>query len=330
VGNNTLNNFNIALDEINAAGGINGRKVELVVEDSQNDAKQAVQIAQNFIENEDILCMLTGGNSTCDLATASFCQDAGFVQLSGMASNAKITPTGDYIFSVAGRSTAETPFAVEDLAIGFLKSTKIAVLYENSEWGTGVYQIAKEIVPEAGAEIVAGEQFSADETDYSSVLSKVRNADPEVVLIVSQYAAAGLIVNKIAEMGWDVKIAGTPAMVNQNFLDLVGENGNGVTCFASMAFSKDLPLSMEYYDKYVERYNVEPTNHAACYEALTLVAKAAGTCGDNLTRDTLRDAIAATVDFEGLNGSYSIEEDGNVTRKYHIMECQDGVWVKVG
>ena len=134
VGNNISNNLNLAVEEINAAGGICGKPVELVFSDSQNDAKQAVQIAQSYIEDESILAILTGGNSTCDLAAAPYCQDAGMVLLAAMSSNAALTPTGDYIFSVAGRSTAETPAAIQ-ICTDYFKDTKIAVFYENSEWG---------------------------------------------------------------------------------------------------------------------------------------------------------------------------------------------------
>lgn len=326
VGNNIQNNINLALDEINAAGGIAGKPVELVIEDSQNDAKQAVQIAQTFIEDEDILAIITGGNSTCDLAAAPYCQDAGLVLLAAMSSNAALTPTGDYIFSIAGRSTAETPAAIK-VCTDYYGDTKLAVFYENSEWGVGVNELALEVAGDYGAEIVASEQFSAEETDFSAILSKAENAGTEAIIIVAQYAAAGNIVNQIAEMGWDVDIAGTPAMANQNFADLVGENGNGVTCFASMAFSDSYPRSMEYYNKFMDRYGVAPTNHAAAYEALTLLAQAANSIDGELTRESLRGAIASVQNFEGLNGDFSIEEDGNITRDYPLVELVDGEWV---
>lgn len=326
VGTNITNNLELAVDEINEAGGICGKPVELVFSDSQNDAKQAVQITQSYIEDESILAIITGGNSTCDLASAPYCQDAGLVLLASMSSNAALTPVGDYIFSIAGRSTAETPAAIK-VCTEYYGDTKLAVFYENSEWGVGVNDLALEVAGDYGAEIVDSEQFSADETDYSAILSKARNAGTEAIIIVSQYAAAGNIVNQIKDMGWDVDIAGTPAVANKNFADLVGENGNGVVCFASMAFSDSYPRSMEYYDKFYGRYNVAPTNHAAAYEALTLLAQAANTCGDNLSRETLRDAIASVKDFQGLNGDFSIEEDGNITRNYPFVELKDGAWI---
>lgn len=328
VGNNISNNLNLAVEEINAAGGICGKPVELVFSDSQNDAKQAVQIAQSYIEDESILAILTGGNSTCDLAAAPYCQDAGMVLLAAMSSNAALTPTGDYIFSVAGRSTAETPAAIQ-ICTDYFKDTKIAVFYENSEWGVGVNELAIQVAGDYGAEIVDSEQFSADETDFSAIISKARNAGTEAIILVSQYAAAGLVVNQIRDMGWDVDIAGTPAIANKNFSDIVGENGNGVVCFASMAFAEKYPRSMEYYNKFMDKYGVGPTNHAAAYEALYLLVQAANTCGDDLSRSSLRDAIAAVKDFEGIDGNFSIEEDGNITRNYPLVMLEDGVWKNI-
>lgn len=328
VGNNITNNINLAVEEINAAGGICGKPVELVFHDSQNDAKQAVQISQSLIEDESVLAIITGGNSTCDLASAPYCQDAGMVLLAAMSSNAALTPSGDYIFSIAGRSTAETPAAIE-ICTKHFNTTKIAVFYENSEWGVGVNQLAVEIASDYGAEVVDSEQFSADETDFSAIISKARNAGAESIILVSQYAAAGLLVNQIRESGWDVNIAGTPAIANKNFSDIVGENGNGVVCFASMAFYDKYPRSVEYAEKFSAAYGVSPTNHAAAYEALMLLAQAANTCGDQLSRETLRDAIAQVKDFPGINGDFSIEEDGNITRNYPLVILEDGEWKNI-
>ena len=86
---------------------------------------------------------------------------------------------------------------------------------------------------------------------------------------------------------------------------------------------------MEYYNKFMDKYGVGPTNHTAAYEALHLLVQAANTCGDDLSRSSLRDAIAAVKDFEGIDGNFSIEEDGNITRNYPLVMLEDGVWKNI-
>lgn len=330
VGQNCYNSFEIAVDEINAAGGICGKPVELVYEDSQNDATQAVEIAKKFIEDETLLCTVTGDSSTCNIACASYYEEAKMPVIAGCASNAALTPLGDYIFSVAGRSTDEIPFCIEGVLKGYYDVEKLAVIYANDDWGVGLYDSAVELCALVGIEIVGAESFNVGETDFTSVLSKLRAKEPESVLVIAQYAEAGLIVNQIKKMGWDVIISNTGAVVNDDFLKLVGEDGEGLVGYVGMAFVDAYPASMAFYNEYIERYDGRtPTVHSTCYECLKLVAQAANSCGEDLSRETLRDAIASVKDFEGLTGKFSIEEDGNITRLFHVVEVIDGKWTKV-
>ena len=159
VGQNCYNSFMIALDEINAAGGINGKQVELVIEDSQNDATQAVEIAKKFIEDKSILCTVTGDSSTCNIACANYYEEAKMCLMAGCASNAALTPMGDYIFSVAGRSTDEIPFCIEGVLSGYFDVKKLAIIYANDDWGVGLNDSAQELCADAGIEIVGAETF---------------------------------------------------------------------------------------------------------------------------------------------------------------------------
>jgi len=131
-------------------------------------------------------------------------------------------------------------------------------------------------------------------------------------------------------MNWDITVTVTGAVVNDDFLKLVGEDAEGLVGYVGMAFVEAYPESIAFYNEYIERYNGRtPTVHSTCYEALTLLAEAANSLGDNLNRQTLRDALANTKDFQGLTGPITIEEDGNITRLYHVVQCVDGVWTKI-
>ena len=330
VGQNCYNSLMIALDEINAAGGIMGKQVELIIEDSQNDATQAVNIAKRFIENEEVLAVTTGDSSTCNIACANYYEEAEMVLLAGTASNAGLTPLGSYIFSVAGRNTDEIPFCIKSVLKGTLGVENLGIIYANDDWGVGLKDSAQQLCSEAGITISAAEQFSVGETDYSSVLSKIRQTNPQAILVIAQYAEAGLIVNQINGMNWDITVTVTGAVVNDDFLKLVGEDAEGLVGYVGMAFVEAYPESIAFYNEYIERYNGRtPTVHSTCYEALTLLAEAANSLGDNLNRQTLRDALANAKDFQGLTGPITIEEDGNITRLYHVVQCVDGVWTKI-
>ncbi len=328
LGTNSYNSAMMALEEINAAGGILGKPVELVIEDSQNDAKQAVEIAKRFISDDSILMTLTGDSSTCNIACANYYQEAEMCLLAANASNAALTPMGDYIFSVAGRSTDESPFSINGVIKDYMGVERLAIIYVNSDWGAGLYETEKELCKDAGIEIVAAEQFNEGETDFSSVISKMRKESPDAVLVVAQYAEGGLIVKQIRKSGWDVAITTTGAVVNDDFLSFVGEDAEGICGYAILTFSDAFPASMSFYNEYVSRFDRTPTIHATVYEGLKIIAEAANRCGDNLNRQSIREELAATKDFEGLNGPVTIEQDGNVSRLWQVVKVQDGVWTK--
>ena len=320
----------IAQDEINEAGGINGRPVELVFMDVKSDAKESPEVARKFVEDESILAVIAGDSSAGCMAAAPVYQDAGLIQIASNASAVDYPPMGDYQFSLVGRSSEDIPYGVENVIAGQLQAKTIALIYQNDEWGNSYVESYESSCAENGIEIVAAEPYMVGDQDFNAVLSKLRQADPDVLALCCQYAEGSLIMKQIRQMGWDdVRCVCSGGLVNDMFLDVVGEDGEGVIGWTIYAYSEDYPAAYAFAEEYRARSGGKnPSNWGGMYDVLHILANAAIDCGDDLTRATLRDSLAAQDDFVTMmGGNLKFNDDGSVSREYYPLVIKDGEWV---
>ena len=320
----------IALDEINAAGGINGRPVELVFMDVKGDTKESTEVARKFVEDESIVAVIAGDSSSGCMAAVPVYEDGGLIQLASNASAVAYPPMGDYQFSLVGRSSEDIPFGVKNVIAGQLGAKTVALIYQNDEWGTSYKENYEKACAENGIEIVAAEPYMVGDQDFNAVLSKLRQANPDVLALCCQYAEGSLIMKQIRQMGWDdVQCVCSGGLVNDMFLGVVGEDGEGVIGWTIYAYSEDYPAAYAFAEEYRTRSGGKnPSNWGGMYDVLHILANAAEDCGDNLTRESLRDSLAAQDDFVTMmGGNLKFNEDGSVSRTYYPLTIKDGQWV---
>src|SRR6204780_4220700 len=177
--------FDLALDEVNAKGGVKGRPLQYVFEDSQADPRQTVAIAQKFVSDPKIVVEVGDFSSTAPMGAASIPQRPGLVQFGFANSHPKFTQGGDFIWSNSVSQADERPRLAKYAADLGLK--KLAVLYLNTDWGRASQKIFSEAAKANGAEIVASEGYQPDEKDFRSTLVRVRDANPDGIILISYY-----------------------------------------------------------------------------------------------------------------------------------------------
>lgn len=321
----------MAVDEINAAGGINGRPIELVLEDTKADPKESTEVARKFVEDERIVAVCGDVTTSQVMAAAPIYEDGGLVQCTPTASGNDFPSMGAYQFSTAGRAADEIPAFVQNVLVDTLDCKSLAIIYLNNDWGLEVANSVETECESKGIEIVSIENFLEGEKDFTSVLSKMRQTDPEILLVAAQYTEGALIVNQVAQMGWDVMMTTQGSLVQSSFCTLVGDDAN-IIGQCPIVFSEDIPDAYEFAQKFVEYEGsggIQPTLRAAAtYNAVRMLAQAAENCGDDLTRENLRDQLAQIKDFEALGGTkISFSEEGYVNLQYCIVEIENGQWV---
>lgn len=320
----------IAADHINEAGGINGKKLVVESFDSKNDAKEATEVARLIAQDSEILATMGDFSSTCCMATAPIYEENKMVQLSPSAGLIDFPRVGPYNFSITGVQEDDGPFLINRVMKETMGVKSYAMVYTNNDFGLNMLKYMSEEAERLGIEITDTEAVAAGEKDYTAIVSKMRQTNPEAVIIVANYNEVANCVKQIRQVGWDVPVVISGSALTDQLVELLGDEVNGI--YSNIAFvpSEDDPVTSEFTKEFTERAGMPPSVHSvSSYDAVCLMAEAAKKCGDNLSREALRDALAEFEGFEGLMGPINFTEDGAVHRGYKVVQYQDGVLTAV-
>lgn len=318
----------MAAEEVNAAGGVDGRPIELVVMDSKGDAKEATAIARQFADDDEILAVVGDFSSTCCMATAPIYEEVGLVQISPTASNPDYAGLNDYMFGVMGVQSAEGPFVGEYLLSNYVGAKNVAVIYLNNDWGVAASQYLIETAKEVGINIVAEENHVDGEKDFTALLTKVQQSNPDTICLVTFYNECAIIANQIAQMDWDVQITALGPGASEQIIELGGENVEGfLTSTPFFATNDGESAASAFKAEFESRAGFTLNVHSACaYDALNMVVAAMENC-DEITRENIRDELAGLKGFVGVTGPIEFQPAGDIIRKYLIVGIENGEWV---
>lgn len=317
----------MAVDKINAAGGVNGRTLELVIKDSKGDNKESSDLCRLFADDEEILAIIGDFTSGACMANAPIVDEAKIVQLSPTASNPDYAGMSDYCFSIMGRQDGEAPFYAKYILNRYMGVKKLGVIYINSDWGQSCFENFEKQCQVEGLEIVEAVNYVADEKDFSSLITKLKAADPDVICIMDQ-GGVPTIINQIRGSGWtDIPLTALGPGTSQQLIDLCGENAEGLLLTSPFFFDPEDEALTAWKDEFVEKAGFEPTIHPVdAYDCVYLLAEAIKGCGDNVTRQGIRDNLA-NVSMEGVSGPLKFNEAGDITRQYLICAVENGEYV---
>ncbi len=318
----------MAAEEINAQGGINGRMIEIVVQDSKSDATQATQIATIFTEDDSILAEIGDFASGACIAAAPIYEEAHMVQLSPTASNPDFTLQGEYMFSIFGKTTDESKFIADYLLGKYLSSKNVAVVYENTDWGVGAYENLKANLDGSGINLVASEPFVVGEKDFNAMLTKIRQTDPDTIMLLTGYDSGAVMIKQIKQMSWDVTVAISGMAYSEQLIKLGGEDVEGILSEIGFVIDETNPEMLDFATRFQARAGFAPNMMMTCaYDAMHLLGKAIELCGDNVTREGIRDALLAVENFHGLTGPKVFNDDRTINqRNFKIVTIENKAW----
>lgn len=325
-GQNFQVSVQMAADKINAEGGLRGKKVEIVVMDSKGDPREAAIIAQKFVDDQSIVAEIGDFTSTACLAAAPIYERGGLVQLSPTASHPDFAPAGEYMFGIVGTQDAEGPFNVKTLAQEYMGLKSAAVIYINNDWGVVTRDRFVKAAKANGLKITAEQPFMEGEKDYSAILTKLRQSNPEGLHIVAMYTEAALIARQVQKMGWKVKLFAPSSVFSSKLLELGGDAVEGLVTNNFFVLTDPNPAVQAYIKEFEKRAKRFPNLHAACaYDSMMLVANAIKKAG--FDRSAIRDALAETKNFRGVTGPITFTKVGDVVRAYKILVVEKGEFV---
>jgi len=314
----------IAIDEINAKGGINGAKLDPIYEDSKCNPKDGNAAAQKLVNVNKVRVIIGGACSGETLGAAPITEAAKVVLISPSATNPDITNAGDFVFRLAP-SDAFAGVVASNYAFNDLKAKKAAVISESTDYAQGLRKVFKENFAKLGGEIVADETFNPEDTDFRTQVTKAKAANPDIIYLVPQTVPKGiLLVKQVKEAGVTQQLL-TPEVllgrntISENAADLEGLIGveqkfddRGIKAAAVLA-------------KYREQANEEapfPFYMSAAYDTVYLVSDAIAKNGYD--GEKIRDYLYAVDGYEGAAGKVTIDKNGDVVMDFSVKQVKSG------
>lgn len=319
------NGLKLAQGEINEQGEVN---IDLVIEDSAGEAEQALSAAQKLMNDEEILAIIGPTLSTEFFAVAPEA-DLNGISIMGTSTTAEGIPEiGDYVFRNSIPEALAIPTAMEK-AVERTGAKKVALIYGNDDVLTkSGFDTMKKTAEEMGLEIVTIETFQKGQSDYNAQLTKIKNANPDLILASALYNEGAVIMDQARKMGIEVPFVGGNGFNSPQVLEIAGEAANGLIVATPWFGESEDPKVVEFNKKFEEAYGKLPDQFAAqAYDALYIYADALKRAGE-ADRELFHEALAETENFEGLLGNFSFDEIGDVVMDVKVVEIKDGKFVE--
>ncbi|HEY8900088.1 MAG TPA: ABC transporter substrate-binding protein [Chthoniobacterales bacterium] len=313
----------MAIDEINAAGGLLGKKVKLVTEDDQSKAGEPATVVRKMISRDGIVALLGEVASSRSLEAGPIAQQNKIPMISPASTNPKVTQVGDYIFRICFIDPFQgTVLAKFALAKGW---KNVAVLTDvKQDYAVGLAEFFKKYFTANGGTIVSEQSYSSGDKDFKAQLTSIAGTNPQAILVAGYYNEAGLIASQARELGLNVPLLGGDGWDSPSLVEVAGAAMEGN--FFSNHFSAEdqSPVIQEFIKRFKARYKEEPDAMAALgYDSAMILANAIKTAGTTDSKP-LRDAIAATKDYPAVTGSITLDAERNANKPAVILTIKDG------
>ncbi|MPL58684.1 Leucine-, isoleucine-, valine-, threonine-, and alanine-binding protein [bioreactor metagenome] len=330
-GQSAKNGAELAIEEVNAKGGINGKKLALIVADNKSEAAEAANAMQKLITQDKVVGIIAPIASSSVIAGAQVNQDNKVLAISPTASNPKVTvnpDTGkvrDYLF----RAAFIDPFQGSVMANFASKSlnAKTAALYidNSSDYAKGLAQFFKETFEKNGGKIVAQEAYLAKDTDFKATLTKISSTKPDVIFVPGYYQEVGMIIKQGRELGLNMPVLGGDGWDSAKLPEIAGAKALNNAFFANHYSPDDnSPAIKAFVAAYEKKYGAKPDAFAALSYDATMMVIDAMKRANSFDPVKIKDELAKTKNYAAVSGSITLNETHDAVKSAVIIELKDG------
>ncbi len=327
-GQSGKNGVLMAANQINQAGGIDGRKIDIILDDDKGSPELAAIVANKLARQDAVVAMIAGGASGSSLAAGQIAQSAKVPMISPSSTNPAVTQIGDYVFRAcfidAFQGEAMARFAAQSLA-----ATKAAILLDfNSPYSTGLTQFFEASFTRLGGQVVTKQYYTQGDADFRGQLSSIKAAQPDVIYLPGYYGDIAVIAKQARQLGITQTLLGADGWDAPELWPLASEAINGSYISNHYSVEDPSPLVQKFVHEYKLHYgNLVPDAHAAlAYDAMRFLADAIHRAGST-DSGKLREALAATKEFPGVTGIISMDEQRNAVKPATILKLENGTFV---
>lgn len=313
----------MAVDDINAKGGIHGKKIEMVKMDDQGNPTVAVNAAQKIVNNDKVVAAFATPLSTTTLATLGIFDQAKIPQFTA-GQDPKLTAKGSqYIFRYNANSKAYTKTAA-DYIVNKLSAKKIAVITNSGAYGKGEHDSFVGALKELNITPVSDQVVTPDGKEFSAQLTNIKTTNPDVIYIGSENIQSGLIVKQAKALGITAKIVGGSAL-DPVYIKTAGIDAAEGSIFTTQFIINANDETKAFNEACKKKYGEEGEFHIAkAYDGARMLIEAMNKAYPNLDGEHIRDAMRQ-LNFHGLTGDYKFDEKGEGTQKAQMGIIKNGV-----
>lgn len=323
-GKSALNGAELAVEQANAEGGINGNKIELVVYDDQASPKEAVPIAQKLIEKDGVTAAVSGSYSGSTRAAAGVFQEASVPYISAYAIHPDITRAGNYVFrtsfvgEVQGRAGAK-------LIGETLAAKRVVIITLKNDFGKSLAAGFKEAASRYGINIASEYEYSIKDRQFGPIVSKVKSDNPDAIYASGYFFTAGPLVSQLRAGGINVPVIGQEGYDSQKFIEIAGQAAEGVIITTSLDRDSSSAETKAFIKEFEKKAGHKSDMVAASAHTAVKVLVAAMRQAGTTNKSKIRDAIAAT-SLTAATGNISFNNLGEVRKDVQVQIVKDGNW----
>ncbi len=319
-GNGCLYGTQMAADNANARGGLDGRKIAVSSADDQAVPSEGITAVQKLLTRDRVTSVISCSYSGATRTAAAFAQQAKVPMVVSYAVNPEITKAGNYIwrvFSIGGvQGNAIAVMAREDG-----KASKAAILWVKNDYGDSISKAAAERFAKLGGQVVFNESFQIGDKDFTTLITKARAANPDVLLVISYYAEGGLLVSQARRLGLSVPIYASDGLSAPNFIELAGQAAEGVVM--SAATNLNSPAYKAFAKAFEAKYKYLPDSVASHGHDAMLVLLEAIRRGDTTPNGVLK-GLGLIDKFSGVNGTFTFTPAREIVAEQSFWKIVNG------
>ena len=312
----------IAVEEINAGGGIKGKRVDLISYDDRHDSKEAVSVANKLVEKDGVIGVVSGSYSMPSRVTAPIFAKAGLPMTVAYAVHPDVTKAGPCVFRNGFLGQVEG-WAGAESAVKVQRARRIAVLTIKNDFGATTGAAFIERARKLGAEIVSEQVYPLGEKEFSPYLTKIKDQNVDLIYHTSYYNEGSLISRKARELGIAAKLEGTEGIDSPKFIELAGPAAEGVSFTTNLNRDDPRPEVQNFLKRYKAKTGTEADMvGASAYDAVRILARGIADGGSDAK--AICAALANLTDYPGITGRIAKFTKGEVTKPVQIQVVKDG------
>jgi branched-chain amino acid transport system substrate-binding protein len=326
-GDNCRNGIELAVEEINQSGGVKGKKVELIIEDSKLQPQIAVNAFEKLVSVNKVPIVIGPLASSCAMATAPIANKYEVVSFSPGASTPKLTDAGEYVYrnwqSDALEAVVLANYAIEN---GF---NSFSIFYVNNDFGYSLQEYFKKTVEKEGGKIIASVSFEQGALDFRPQLTKLKSDEPEAIYLLSYPQTTPSILNQMNSLKIHSQVFSVAAMEDQSIIDNAKEDAEGLIYTIAVPASENDSLRKAFISNYRIKYSKEPGLISDTgYDALYIISQAIKNAR-SLSGTDIKIALDEIKEYKGVSGHMTFDENGDVIKPIGIKKIinSDFIWI---